>query len=75
MIKSERELLEQISQKLDRIIALMAIQGVDESEKLRRLNAMGLDHQTIGSVTGLRPNTIAVRLFRMRKAGRPRVRR
>jgi len=72
VIKSERELLEEISAKLDRVIALMAIQGVEETEKLRRLNAMGLDHQTIGSVTGLRPNTVAVRLFRMRKARRQR---
>lgn len=68
MTKTERELLAEISAKLDRIIALMATIGVDEEEKVARLHTMGLDQRTIASVTGLRPNTVAVRLFRMRKA-------
>ncbi len=62
------ELLSEISAKLDRVLALMAIQGVEEAEKVGRLRDMGLDHRTIASVTGLSPNAVAVRLFRMRKA-------
>lgn len=61
-------LLSEISAKLDRIFALMAIQGVEEADKVSRLRDMGLDNRTIASVTGLRPNTVAVRLFRTRKA-------
>lgn len=61
-------LLSEISAKLDRIFALMAIQGVEEADKVSRLRNMGLDNRTIASVTGLRPNTVAVRLFRGRKA-------
>lgn len=67
MTKTE-ELLSEISAKLDRILALIAIEGVEEPEKVKRLSAMGLDHQTIASVTGLSPNAVAVRLHRMRKA-------
>jgi hypothetical protein len=61
-------LLTEISAKLDRILALMAIQGVEEADKVERLSNMGLDQRMIASVTGLRPNTVAVRLFRMRKS-------
>ena len=68
-ISAKLDRLPEISEKLDRVLALIAIQGVGEAEQVSRLDSMGLDQRTIASVTGLRPNTVAVRLFRMRKAG------
>lgn len=70
-MKGEHDLLKEISEKLDRILALMAVRDLDDSaEKVRILNEMGMDNATIAIVTGLSKNAVAVRLSRMR--GRPK---
>jgi hypothetical protein len=65
------ELLSQINEKLDRIIGLMALQGVeDDAEKVLRLNALGLDHRTVAALTGTTANAVALRLSRLRRGRR-----
>ena len=63
------ELLEAINTKLDQVLGLMAIHGIeDDGERVTRLNRLGLDHTTIASVTGLSPNAVALRVSRSKKA-------
>lgn len=69
-MKSERDFLEGISVKLDRILGMMAIRDLeDNSEKIRRLRDLDLDNATISAVTGLTKNAVAIRLTRMKRSG------
>ena len=64
---SEIDLLKEISEKLDRILALMVVRDLDDAaEMVRVLNSMGMDNSTIAAATGLSKNAVAVRLSRMR---------
>jgi hypothetical protein len=63
------ELLQEISEKLDRVIALLALHlDGEEGSKVDRLLALKLDYTTISLVTGLSTNAIAVRVSRAKKA-------
>lgn len=66
---NSEERLAEISEKLDRILGLMATQGVDDDgEKVSRLRALGMDNATIASLTGLTINAVAIRVSRLKKA-------
>jgi hypothetical protein len=66
------QLLFEISEKLDRIMALVAIRTVEErAEQVRLLDSLGLDARTIAAVTGMTPNAVALRLSRMRRGVQP----
>ena len=66
MDKSERELLSEISEKLDRLIGLFAVQGKTEDEQIAVLRGMGFDWKFIGGIIGLKPNTATQRHKRSR---------
>ena len=67
---TNEQLLAEISAKLDRILALLALRGIeDDGEKVSRLHEMGMDNTTIAAVTGLTKNAVALRLSRMRRKG------
>lgn len=51
--KSEKELLEEISKKLDKIIAILAIQGKDEDDQIRILKRLGFMADEIGKLLGV----------------------
>jgi len=51
--KTEKDLLAEISQKLDKIIALLAIQGKDENTQIRILKKLGFDAEEIGKLLGI----------------------
>ena len=51
--KSEKELLEEISKKLDKIIAILAIQGKDEDAQIRILKRLGFMADEIGKLLGV----------------------
>ena len=65
--KTERELLSEVSNKLDRIIGLLAIQDKDEDTKIRILYGLGFDAPSIGSLVGLSANAVRVRKSRGKK--------
>jgi hypothetical protein len=65
--KSERELLIEISAKLDRLVAVSAIVGLDEDDRIDVLIRLGVDAKLISSLTGLTRNAIAIRKTRAKK--------
>ena len=67
MDKTELEILGEISEKLDRLIALFAIQGKAEDKQIEILHGMGYDWKYIGSAVGLKPNTAQKRYERRPK--------
>jgi hypothetical protein len=62
------QLLGEINVKLNQILGLMAINGVeDDGEKVKRLNRLGMNHATIAALTGMTANAVALRVSRMKK--------
>ena len=59
--KSERELLAEVSDKLDKVIALLAVNGKSENEQISILKELGHDWKFIGTLTGLEPDTARMR--------------
>ena len=51
--KSEKELLGEISEKLDKMISLIAIQGKDTDIQIDVLRGFGWEWQEIGKLVGL----------------------
>ncbi len=67
---TSEELLTEINEKLNRILGILALRGLeDDGEKVRRLRDLGMDNPTIAAVTGLSKNAVAIRISRMRKKG------
>ena len=65
--KSERELLADISAKLDRLIAVTAIAGREAAEHPELLIGLGLDAKVVAELTGLTINAITIRKSRMKQ--------
>lgn len=59
--KSEIELLEEISNKIDRLIGIIAIQGKDEDVQIRILKRLGFTSKETGDLTGLTDATVRKR--------------
>lgn len=68
---TEAKLLKEISEKLDRLIAVTAIAGKDEDERANLLINLGIDARIISSITGLTTNAVAIRKTRLKKAAKP----
>ena len=68
-VKSERELLADISKKLDQIVGLLIVRqsGGDENANIKLLYELDWEPAMIGAVLGLTPNAVMVRMSRMRK--------
>ena len=52
-VKSEKELLEEISGKLDKIIGVLAIQGKEEDTQIRILKKLGFQPEEVGKLLGI----------------------
>lgn len=65
--RSEKDLLAEISAKLDRLVGVMAIQGKDQDAQVDTLYALGFDSKTIGALVGLSDSTVRGRKFRRGK--------
>lgn len=61
-IKSDNELLQEISVKLDQVIAMMAIDGKDQNQQIAILRSFNMDWKTIGLLVGLKPDAARKRL-------------
>lgn len=60
----------EIVERLDRIADLMAltlVRGLEQDEQIRILSAAGYAPARIGSLLGIRPNTVSVTLSRARR--------
>jgi hypothetical protein len=66
--KTQLELLEDISDKLDVVIGFLAVRNTsDTTEQFKRLAEMKLHPRHIAAVVGISENAVAVRLTRMKK--------
>ena len=61
--KSVEELLSEISKKLDKLMAILAIQGKDEDTQIKILKSQGFTSVDTGKLIGMKETTV-----RMRKA-------
>jgi hypothetical protein len=66
--KSERELLAEISGKLDLVIGALAIQGRDPASQINVLESLGMDSSAIGALLGLSASSVRGRKFRRKKS-------
>jgi hypothetical protein len=66
MEKIERDILEEISGKLDRVIAIIATQGRDQDGQIRVLRNLGYDWKFIGAATGLNADAARFRYTRFK---------
>lgn len=66
--KTEKELLSEISKKLDRLIGLTAIQNQDEESKIQILYGLGFDSPSIGALLGLSADAVRKRKSRRKGA-------
>jgi len=66
--KSERELLTEISKKLDRVFGALIMQNdeYDENAKVKILYDLGLDPGSIALILGLSKSAVMVRMSRIR---------
>ena len=60
--KDERELLAEISAKLDRVIGLLATAGKELDEKIEVLRGLGLEWNVVGPLVGLNADAARMRM-------------
>ena len=67
--KSQVELMTEISEKLDSILGLLAIRGIEDdwNAVIQKLMGMGLNARTIVPIAGLSENAVNIRLSRIKK--------
>ena len=67
--KSQIELMTEISEKLDSILGLLAVRGMEEDSNavIQKLVGMGLSARAIASIVGLSENAVNIRLTRLKK--------
>jgi hypothetical protein len=68
----------QVSEKLDRVLrllAMLAVKGLSQTEQIATLNRVGFAPKEIADVLGTTANTVRVALVGIRKAGRLKKRR
>ena len=67
--KSHGQLLEEISAKLDTVIGLMAVRGMedDTGAVIDKLHNMGFKNEVIAPIVGLKENAVRVRIQRSKK--------
>jgi hypothetical protein len=63
----ESALLEEISAKLDRVVAVLAAQGKDKDKQVDILTAAGCDSAFIGTVVGITAGAVRMQQSRKRK--------
>jgi DNA-directed RNA polymerase specialized sigma24 family protein len=65
--------LQQISEKLDTIIAFLAARDMSDSGAIvEKLAGMGFSARTIAPVAGITENAVAIRLSRLKKKAKKR---
>lgn len=70
---TQADTLQQISEKLDTIIAFLAARDMSDSGAIvEKLAGMGFSARTIAPVAGITENAVAIRLSRLKKKAKKR---
>ncbi len=72
--KTELDLLSEMSEKLDTLIGLLAINGKGENDQIKVLRELGHDWKFIGLLTGLNPDTAHMRYSTIKSNPKTRTR-
>ena len=67
MEKTERQLLAEISEKLDNLIGIVAIQGRDKEEQVKILTSLEFSNALISKVAGIPKGTVDGIRIRVKK--------
>lgn len=71
---TQADTLQEISEKLDTVIAFLATRDVSDSgEIVEKLAEMGFSAKTIAPVAGITENAVAIRLSRLKKKKKKKV--
>jgi len=62
--KSEKELLREISEKLDKIIAVLATQGKNTDTQIDILHGFGWEWDEVGTLVGMKGDAVRMRYSR-----------
>jgi DNA-directed RNA polymerase specialized sigma24 family protein len=65
---NEPEVLSEISAKLDKLVALFAIQGKPENQQVAILKSLGFTYEEISGLTGIPEGTLKSRGHRKKKS-------
>lgn len=65
-MKETNDLLAEISAKLTRILAVLAVQGKNDEDKIRILYGVGLDSSEIAQITGISPGAVRMKKARLK---------
>lgn len=65
--KTQTQLLEEISERLDKVIGLLAIQGKTQDEQIDILTELGFDSKTVGLFVGLSGDAVRKRRSERKK--------
>jgi hypothetical protein len=67
--KTERELLQEISEGLNKIIGLLVIEGKTQNQQIKLLSGLGFDSKTTGLFVGLSGDAVRQRKTQMKRQG------
>jgi hypothetical protein len=65
--KTERQLLEEMNERLRQIAGLLAIQGKTQDDQIAVLTGLGFDSKMIGLFLGMSSDTVRVRRMRNKR--------
>jgi hypothetical protein len=68
-VKTQNEILNDISTKLDIIVAFLAARGIegDPAIIVEKLHKINIDYKVIALVAGISENAVSIRLTRLKK--------
>lgn len=65
--KTERELLQDINKRLDKLIGIVAIQGKPQNQQIEILDGLGFDSKTAGLYVGLSADAVRQRKSQLKR--------
>lgn len=65
--KTERELLQDIIKRLDKITGIVAIHGKPQNQQIEILDGLGFDSKTVGLYVGLTGDAVRQRKLQMKR--------
>lgn len=70
MEKTEKELLKELNEKMDKLIGVTAIQGKSENAQIKVLMSLGFKYKEISAITGVAEGTLKSRKHNSKKKGK-----
>jgi hypothetical protein len=68
--KTERELLQEINDRLDKLVAIILIQGKTQNQQIEILDGLGFDSKATGLYVGLSSDAVRQRKSQMKRKSR-----